>query len=112
MGKHRAISQHSLRGRTLIGGVLASGVLLAGAPAATALAAPASPSNHSFNIPGGAKTNSVTANPAREARELASKVALVTALQNSKLGQKVFSELSPAQKVKIGLAINKWLARG
>ena len=38
MAKHRAISQHSLKGRTVIAGVLASGALMVAAPAAIALA--------------------------------------------------------------------------
>ncbi len=40
MGKHRTISEHSLRSRTVIGGVIASGALLVGAPAGMALATP------------------------------------------------------------------------
>ena len=46
MAKHRAISQHSLQARTVIGGVVASGALLVGAPAGMALA---SPNGHHWN---------------------------------------------------------------
>jgi len=38
MAKHRAISEHSLQARTVIGSVVASGALLVGAPAGVALA--------------------------------------------------------------------------
>ena len=102
MGKHRAIS-HSLQARTVIGGVLASGALLVvGAPAGVALAAPP-PAPSPFHLH----------SPAVQARETAIKVKIVTAVKNSKLGQKVFADIAkrdPAALPKINAAITHWVS--
>ena len=86
MGKHRTISEHSLRSRTVIGGVLVSGALLVGAPAATALASPASPGSHRDHEIGAAVTKFISHLPPQ------TQVKLFTAI----------SKLPPRDQARIG----------
>ncbi len=85
MAKHRAISQHSLKGRTVIAGVLASGALMVAAPAAIALA-------DSGNGTNGANPAFAMRAPARpDARRDA---AFGRILESSAVGKLIVGELS------------------
>ncbi len=83
MAKHRAISEHSLKARTVIGGVVASGALLVVAPAGMALADRHNPA------PGG--PTSQTAALKTQPQELDKR--LLAAFGQTRLGQAVFTHL-------------------
>ncbi len=87
MAKHRAISQHSLKGRTVIAGVLASGALMVAAPAAIALAAPTGPGGGGGGfrpVPGGQRVM---------ARTTPGDAAIGRILESSPVGQRLVGEL-------------------
>ncbi len=71
MGKHRAIPQHSLRARTVIGGAVASGALLLCAPAGMALAHRDNGGNNGTTGPAAPTAKLQTSRNADENRDLA-----------------------------------------
>ena len=90
MAKHRAISQHSLQARTVIGGVVASGALLVAAPAGMALAGP---------------------NSCNAQCQVQHRAAVVNHISTSPVGEHVIGALPPKAKAHVLTAAAKWITK-
>jgi hypothetical protein len=101
MAKHRTITGHSLRARTLIGGMVVSGALLGiGAPGIAA-AGPTSSGPFHFH------------SPAVQQQESAIKLRIVQGIESSRVGSAYATHLAtqhPATFAKVETAIGRWIS--